>query len=97
MLIVRPKLEQASANLSTFFCMSFSEVKFRAQSSAKRKSLIVLVLALVFAWNPEVEKGARHTIIDADADFRACKSICQHGREHKAEQLGPVHILVSHQ
>ena len=49
MLIVRPKLVQASANLLTFWCMSSSQMEFRVQSSANRKSLMVFVLILVFA------------------------------------------------
>ena len=51
MLIVRPKLVQASANLSTFCCMSSTEMEFRAQLSANRKSLMVSVLTLVFAFS----------------------------------------------
>lgn len=43
-LMVRPNLVQASANLSTLCCMSSSVVEFKAQSSANRMSLIVLDL-----------------------------------------------------
>ena len=42
---------QASVNLSTFCCMSSSEMEFRAQSSANRKSLMVFVSTLVFAFS----------------------------------------------
>ena len=42
---------QASANLSTFCCMSSTEMEFRAQSSANRKSLMVSVLTMVFAFS----------------------------------------------
>ena len=48
-LIVRPKLLQAFANLSTVRCMSASAEELRAQSSANRNSLMVSVATIVFA------------------------------------------------
>ena len=48
-LIVWPKLLQASTNLSTLCCMLASEAALRAQSSANKKSLMVLTFTLVFA------------------------------------------------
>ena len=50
MLIVRPKLLQASGNLSALRCMSASE-ELRAQSSANRNSLMVSGTTMVFACN----------------------------------------------
>ena len=48
-LIVRPKLLQASTNLSTLCCMLASDAALKAQSSANKKSLMVLTFTLVFA------------------------------------------------
>ena len=43
MLMVRPKSLHASENLSTLHCMSAYNPAFGAQSSAKRKSLTLMM------------------------------------------------------
>ena len=48
-LIVRLKFLQASTNLPMLCCMLASEAALRVQSSANKKSLMVLTLTLVFA------------------------------------------------
>ena len=70
---------QTEENLSTLFCMSASVLAFRAQSSAKRKSLMVTDRTLVFAWQTsEVKQLSINTIVDVDADIAILEGISQH-------------------
>ena len=50
-LIVKPKLLQASEKMSTLRCISVSEVVLSPQSSANRRSFMESVETLVFAWS----------------------------------------------
>ena len=93
-LMVSPKASQADENVSMFRCISSSELAFRAQSSANRKSRALLLFGSDLQ-SPQIKQFAISAAADGHGVCVVVECSFWHGRENHTEECGSQHATLS--